>query len=176
MKAKFLIPLGLFVVLVMFLAVGLGLDPRDVPSPLVNKPAPAFKVSQLEQADLQFSPEVLKGKVWLLNVWASWCVACREEHPVLLEFSRSRMIPIVGLDYRDQRKDAMNVIRRSGNPYDLIAFDGDGRVGIDYGVYGVPESYLIDKAGMIRYKHTGPITDEALQKTIIPLIKELNKS
>lgn len=176
MKAKFLIPLGLFVVLVMFLAVGLGLDPRDVPSPLVNKPAPAFKVSQLEQADLQFSPEDLKGKVWLLNVWASWCVACREEHPVLLEFSRSRMIPIVGLDYRDQRKDAMNVIRRSGNPYDLIAFDGDGRVGIDYGVYGVPESYLIDKAGMIRYKHTGPITDEALQKTIIPLIKELNKS
>jgi cytochrome c biogenesis protein CcmG/thiol:disulfide interchange protein DsbE len=93
-----------------------------------------------------------------------------------MEFSRSRMIPIVGLDYRDQRKDAMNVIRRSGNPYDLIAFDGDGRVGIDYGVYGVPESYLIDKAGMIRYKHTGPITDEALQKTIIPLIKELNKS
>ena len=176
MKAKFLVPLGLFVVLVMFLAVGLGLDPRDVPSPLVNKPAPAFKVSQLEQADLQFSPEDLKGKVWLLNVWASWCVACREEHPVLLEFSRSRMIPIVGLDYRDQRKDAMNVIRRSGNPYDLIAFDGDGRVGIDYGVYGVPESYLIDKAGMIRYKHTGPITDEALQKTIIPLIKELNKS
>ena len=176
MKAKFLIPLGLFVVLVMFLAVGLGLDPRDVPSPLVNKPAPAFKVSQLEQADLQFSPEDLKGKVWLLYVWASWCVACREEHPVLLEFSRSRMIPIVGLDYRDQRKDAMNVIRRSGNPYDLIAFDGDGRVGIDYGVHGVPESYLIDKAGMIRYKHTGPITDEALQKTIIPLIKELNKS
>ncbi|MBK6322004.1 DsbE family thiol:disulfide interchange protein [Candidatus Aalborgicola defluviihabitans] len=176
MKAKFLVPLGLFVVLVMFLAVGLGLDPRDVPSPLVNKPAPAFKISQLEQPELQFSPEDLKGKVWLFNVWASWCVACREEHPVLMEFSRSRMIPIVGLDYRDQRKDAMNVIRRSGNPYDLIAFDGDGRVGIDYGVYGVPESYLIDKAGMIRYKHTGPITDEALQKTIIPLIKELNKS
>jgi cytochrome c biogenesis protein CcmG/thiol:disulfide interchange protein DsbE len=176
MKAKFLIPLGLFVVLVGFLAVGLGLDPREVPSPLVNKPAPPFRLTQLEQPELSFAPEELKGKVWLFNVWASWCVACRQEHPVLMQFARTKTIPVIGLDYKDQRKDALGVLRRSGNPYDLTAFDGDGRVGIDYGVYGVPESYLIDKAGVIRYKHIGPITAEDLQKKIIPLINELNKS
>jgi cytochrome c biogenesis protein CcmG/thiol:disulfide interchange protein DsbE len=103
-------------------------------------------------------------------------VACRQEHPVLMEFARTKMVPIIGLDYKDQRKDAMGVLRRSGNPYDITAFDSDGRVGIDYGVYGVPESYVIDKAGVIRYKHIGPITAEALQKTIIPLIVELKKS
>jgi cytochrome c biogenesis protein CcmG/thiol:disulfide interchange protein DsbE len=176
MKAKFLIPLALFGVLVFFLAAGLGLDPHEVPSPLVNKPAPAFKVSQLEKPELQLAAEDLKGKVWLFNVWASWCVACRQEHPVLMEFARKQLVPIVGLDYKDQRKDALGVLQRSGNPYDTIAFDGDGRVGIDYGVYGVPESYVIDKAGVIRYKHIGPITAEALEKTIIPLINELNKS
>ncbi len=176
MKAKFLVPLALFVILVGFLAVGLKLDPHEVPSPLVNKPAPAFTVPQMQQAELQFSSADLKGKVWLLNVWASWCVACREEHPVLMNFARTQMIPIVGLDYKDQRKEAMGVIKRSGNPYDLIAFDADGRVGIDYGVYGVPESYLIDKNGIIRFKQIGPITQESLDKTIIPLINQLNKS
>lgn len=176
MKAKSLIPLILFAVLVGFLAVGLRLDPHEVPSPLVNKAAPAFKVAQLEQPELQFSPEDLKGKVWLLNVWASWCVACRQEHPVLMDFARAQVAPLIGLDYKDQRKDALGVLKRSGNPYDITAFDADGRVGIDYGVYGVPESYVIDKAGVIRYKHIGPITTEALQKTIIPLINELKKS
>ncbi len=176
MKAKFLIPLALFGVLVVFLAAGLGLDPREVPSPLVNKPAPAFKVPQLEQPEMQFAAEDLKGQVWLFNVWASWCVACRQEHPVLMQFARQKLVPIVGLDYKDKRKDALGVLQRSGNPYDINAFDEDGRVGIDYGVYGVPESYLIDKAGVIRYKHIGPITAEALEKTIIPLINELKKS
>lgn len=176
MKAKFLIPLALFGVLVVFLAVGLGLDPHEVPSPLVNKPAPAFKVTQLEQPEAFFAAEDMKGKVWLFNVWASWCVACRQEHPVLMDFARKQLVPIVGLDYKDQRKDAIGVLRRSGNPYDIVAFDGDGRVGIDYGVYGVPESYVIDKAGVIRYKHIGPITAEAMERTIIPLINELKKS
>lgn len=176
MKAKFLIPLALFAVLVVFLAAGLRLDPREVPSPLVNKPAPAFKVPQLEQPELQFSAEDMKGQVWLFNVWASWCVACRQEHPVLMQFASQKLVPIIGLDYKDQRKDALGVLKRSGNPYDINAFDADGRVGIDYGVYGVPESYVIDKAGIIRYKHIGPITVEALEKTIIPLINELKKS
>lgn len=176
MKAKFLLPLAVFCVLLVFLAVGLKLDPREVPSPLVNKPAPIFQLSQLEQADLKFSPADLKGKVWLLNVWASWCVSCRQEHPVLMAFARTGMIPVIGLDYKDQRKDALAVLRRSGNPYDLTAFDSDGRVGIDYGVYGVPESYLIDKAGVIRYKHIGPISEEDMQNKIIPLINELKKS
>lgn len=176
MKAKFLIPLLAFGVLVVFLAIGLGLNPREVPSPLINKPAPAFKVPQLENPEAQFSPEELKGKVWILNVWASWCVSCREEHPVLMELARANIVPVVGLDYKDQRKDGLNLLKRSGNPYSIIAFDADGRVGIDYGVYGVPESYVIDKQGMIRYKHTGPISMEALQKTILPLVQELKKS
>lgn len=176
MKAKFLIPLALFVVLVGFLAVGLRLDPREVPSPLVNKPAPAFRLAQLEQPDLQFSPQDLQGKVWVFNVWASWCVACRQEHPVLMDLARAQIVPLIGLDYKDQRKDALGVLRRSGNPYDLTVFDADGRVGIDYGVYGVPETYVIDKAGIIRYKHIGPITAEALKTTIIPLINTLKKT
>ena len=176
MNAKTLIPLVLFAILAGFLAVGLGLDPREVPSPLVDKAAPAFKIAQLEPADAQFAPEDMKGKVWLFNVWASWCVACRQEHPVLMEFARAKVAPLVGLDYKDQRKDALGVLKRSGNPYDVIAFDADGRVGIDYGVYGVPESYVIDKAGVIRYKHIGPITMEAMEKTIIPLIQKLQKS
>lgn len=176
MNAKTLIPLALFAVLIGFLAVGLGLDPRAVPSPLLNKPAPAFRVAQLEHPEAHFSPEDMKGKVWLLNVWASWCVACRQEHPVLMDFARAKVAPLIGLDYKDQRKDALGVLKRTGNPYDITVFDADGRVGIDYGVYGVPESYVIDKAGVIRYKHTGPITAEAMRDTIIPLINELKKS
>ena len=176
MNAKTLIPLALFAVLVGFLAVGLRLDPHEVPSPLVNKPAPAFKIAQLEQPDAQFSPDDLKGKVWVLNVWASWCVACRVEHPLLVEIARSQVVPLIGLDYKDQRPDALQFLSKNGDPYNLSAFDSDGRVGIDYGVYGVPETFLIDKNGVIRHKQIGPITREALQNTILPLINELNKS
>ena len=112
----------------------------------------------------------------MLNVWASWCVACREEHPLLIEFSKTKTLPIIGLDYKDQRADAMTMLLREGNPYTLSAFDGNGRVGIDYGVYGVPETYVIDKAGVIRYKNIGPITPEILKEKIFPLIAELNQS
>jgi cytochrome c biogenesis protein CcmG/thiol:disulfide interchange protein DsbE len=176
MKAKFLIPLALFLGLVVFLAIGLNRDPHEVPSPLVNKAAPDFKVAQLEQPQLQFAPADLKGKVWVLNVWASWCVACKVEHPLLLEFAKSGVAPLIGLDYKDQRQDALQYLRQQGNPYDLIAMDKDGRVGIDYGVYGVPETYIIDKQGVIRFKQIGPVTPEALLTKMIPLIKELNKS
>lgn len=176
MKAKFLVPLVLFGVLVGFLAIGLQRDPHEVPSPLVNKSAPAFTVPQLIAADQQFSPADLKGKVWMLNVWASWCVACRVEHPLLVELSRSRVVPVIGLDYKDKRADALQFLGKNGDPYKLSAFDGDGRVGIDYGVYGVPETFVIDKNGVIRHKQIGPITREALRNTILPLINELNKS
>lgn len=176
MKAKFLIPLALFVVLVGFLAVGLNRDPREVPSPLVGKPAPAFRVAQLADPDKTFSPEDMRGQVWMLNVWASWCVSCREEHPLLVEFARAQAAPLIGLDYKDKREDGLGMLRRQGNPYDLSAFDADGRVGIDYGVYGVPETYVIDKQGVIRYKQIGPITVDALEKKILPLIAELKKS
>ena len=176
MKAKFLIPLALFGVLVGFLAVGLNRDPHEVPSPLINKAAPQFNVPQLLLADKSFSPADLKGKVWMLNVWASWCVACRVEHPLLVQLAQSQVVPLIGLDYKDKRADAMKFLGQHGNPYDLSAFDADGRVGIDYGVYGVPETFIIDKNGVIRHKQIGPITPEALEKTILPLLDELKKS
>ena len=175
MKARFLVPLALFGVLVGFLAVGLTRDPHEIPSPLVMKPAPAFKVAQLLRPDLPFSAADMKGQVWMLNVWASWCVACRVEHPLLVELGRSRAVPLIGLDYKDERAVAVKFLGRNGDPYDLSAFDGDGRVGIDYGVYGVPETFIIDKHGVIRHKQIGPITAEALEKTIMPLINELKK-
>lgn len=170
---RFLLPLGLFIVLVGFLAVGLNRDPREVPSPLVGKPAPAFAVPQLSNPTKTFSPKDMLGKVWLLNVWASWCVSCREEHPVVVTYVKSHGIAVVGLDYKDQREDGLRWLQQFGDPYLLSAFDADGRVGIDYGVYGVPETYLIDKAGTIRFKQIGPITPEVMEKKILPLMKEL---
>jgi cytochrome c biogenesis protein CcmG, thiol:disulfide interchange protein DsbE len=176
MKARFLIPLALFAVLVGFLVVGLQRDPREIPSPLVEKPAPAFNVAQLVAADKTFSPADMKGQVWMLNVWASWCVACREEHPLLVQLKGAKIVPVVGLDYKDQRPVALKFLSQNGDPYDLSAFDADGRVGIDYGVYGVPETFIIDKNGIIRHKQIGPITPEALEKKILPLIEQLKKS
>ncbi len=176
MKARYLIPLALFGVLAAFLAVGLQRDPREIPSPLVSKAAPAFQVPQVAAADKVFSPQDMKGQVWMLNVWASWCVACRVEHPLLVEISRSKVVPLIGLDYKDSRPAALKFLAQFGDPYTLSAFDADGRVGIDYGVYGVPETFVIDKQGVIRYKHIGPITTEALDKTILPLIAQLKNS
>lgn len=176
MKVKFLLPLLLFIVLAIFLAIGLNRDPQEVPSPLINKPAPAFEIPQLSEANQSFSPASMKGQVWILNVWASWCAACREEHPVLVELGKSKIAPIIGLDYKDKREDALAMLAMQGNPYLLSAFDANGRVGIDYGVYGVPETYVIDKEGMIRFKHIGPITMNILNQKIYPLIGELQKS
>jgi cytochrome c biogenesis protein CcmG, thiol:disulfide interchange protein DsbE len=176
MKAKHWIPLAIFGVLVIFLAVGLTRDPRTLPSPLVDKNAPAFDLPQLVAADQRFTPASMKGQVWVLNVWASWCVACREEHPVLMEFSRTQQVMLIGLDYKDQRPDALKFLARHGDPYKFSVTDTDGRVGIDWGVYGVPETFVIDKQGVIRYKHIGPVTQEALTKTILPLIDKLKQS
>jgi cytochrome c biogenesis protein CcmG/thiol:disulfide interchange protein DsbE len=170
---RFAIPLALFLVLAGFFAVGLTRDPRVVPSPLIDKPAPAFKLEQLHEAQAVFTPEAMKGKVWMLNVWASWCVSCRVEHPLLVDMSRRKVVPIVGLNYKDRRADGIQWLAKFGNPYTLSAFDVEGRVGIDYGVYGVPETFVIDKAGVIRYKQIGPITPEALEKTLLPLIRKL---
>jgi len=170
---RYLVPLAVFGVLVAFLGKGLFLNPREVPSPLIDKPAPLFKLPQLHDASGIFSSEDMLGKVWLLNVWASWCVACREEHPLLVEFARTRVVPIYGLDYKDDSKDAMNWLQSFGNPYVMSIVDEDGRVGIDFGVYGVPETFVIDKEGIIRYKQIGPITMEALKEKILPLVKQL---
>jgi len=171
---KYIIPLAVFVALLGFFAVGLTRDPREVPSPLIDKPAPVFKLQQLHDQGAAFTPEDMKGKVWLLNVWASWCVSCRVEHPLLVEMSRTNVVPIVGLNYKDRRDDGMQWLSKFGNPYVLSAYDVEGKVGIDYGVYGVPETFVIDKQGMIRYKQIGPVTPEALEKKILPLIRKLN--
>jgi len=173
MKAKFLIPLLLFVILVGFLAVGLTRDPQEIPSPLIGKQAPAFEVPQLADPNKTFSPESMRGQAWILNVWASWCAACRDEHPVLVELDKLQIAPIIGLDYKDKRENAMTMLSLQGNPYFLSTFDANGRVGIDYGVYGVPETYVIDKAGVIRFKHVGPITMAVLNQKILPLLSEL---
>jgi cytochrome c biogenesis protein CcmG/thiol:disulfide interchange protein DsbE len=172
---RFLIPLAIFIVLAGFLAIGLKLDPREVPSPLIGKPAPDFKLALLSDPARQLSPADLRGKVWLFNVWASWCTSCRQEHEVLLELSKRGGVPIYGMDYKDQPGDARAVLNRFGNPYVETVVDLDGRVGINYGVYGVPETYLIDRNGIIRLKFTGPLTPESLDNKILPLVKELQQ-
>lgn len=172
---RYALPLGLFLALAVLLAVGLQLNPREVPSPLINKPAPAFELPQLHAPDKTFSQKDMLGKVWMLNVWASWCVACREEHPVLVELARSRAVPIIGLNYKDKREDGIGWLARFGDPYQLSAYDINGRVGIDYGVYGVPETYVIDKAGVIRYKRIGVVTPAILKDNVLPLVAELNR-
>ena len=172
---RFLMPLGIFVALVAFLAVGLGLKPREVPSPLIGKPAPNFSLAVLHEPSKLAQPKDMLGKVWLLNVWATWCGACRDEHPVLMDLARKGIVPIYGLDYKDNSMQALALLRQMGNPYQVTAFDADGRVGIDYGVYGVPETYVIDRLGIIRYKLVGPVTQELLDSTILPLVKDLQK-
>lgn len=173
-KWQYLAPLGLFVVLLGFLGVGLNLNPREVPSPLIGKPAPAFALPRLDDPTQTISRDDLLGKVWVLNVWASWCVACREEHPVFVEYAKRSPVPLYGLNYKDQRGDAINWLQRFGNPYTASLQDLKGLVGIDYGVYGVPETFVIDKQGVIRYKHIGPVTPQVLRERIEPLLKELN--
>jgi cytochrome c biogenesis protein CcmG, thiol:disulfide interchange protein DsbE len=169
------IPFAIFVVLVAFLWVGLSRDPSVVPSPLLGKPAPAFRLAQLHKPGEWLQNDDLKGKVWLLNVWASWCVSCRVEHPLLLQLARTNLVPVYGLDYKDKPDQALAWLAQNGDPYTSSIVDADGRVGIDYGVYGVPETFLIDKAGVIRYKQIGPLTPEALNEKILPLVRELQK-
>ena len=171
---RFLLPLIVFAVLVGFLAVGLTLNPREVPSPLIDKPAPAFSLPRLDAPEQQLALQDMKGKVWLLNVWASWCVACRIEHPLLVDLAKSGTVPIYGLNYKDKREDALAWLAKHGNPYRVSLSDAQGLVGIDFGVYGVPETFVIDKNGTIRFKQIGPVTPEVLRDTILPLVKKLD--
>ena len=173
---RFALPLGIFLLLVALLAVGLTLNPREVPSPLVGKDAPAFELPQLHESGRRFSPSELRGQVWLLNVWASWCASCRDEHPLLVELSKAKIVPIVGLDYKDESAAGKRWLSENGDPYTVSVVDRDGRTGIDWGVYGVPETFVIDKTGTIRYKQIGPLTAESLEKKILPLIRELQRS
>lgn len=171
---RLLIPLALFLVLVVFLAIGLRKDPHLVPSALIDKPAPDFSLPELRDPKRIISPKDLRGKVWLLNVWASWCIGCREEHPFLLEVAKNGVVPIYGLTWKDKREDSLATLNELGDPYVLNFTDFDGRVAIDYGITGAPETYVIDKNGIIRYKEVGQLTPEIMQKTILPLVERLN--
>lgn len=174
MKARTVIPLALFLALVVFLAVGLRLNPREVPSPLIGKPAPAFTAPTLADATKTVGLADLKGRVWVLNVWASWCAPCREEHPLLVDFAKRQPgVTLIGLNYKDQRAAGSTWLQRLGDPYTVSLFDPQGRVGLDYGVYGVPETFVIDASGVVRYKHIGPLTPEAIRNDLEPLLKRL---
>jgi len=175
MNRLLLLPLALFIALVVLLLVSLRHDPHEVPSPLVNKPAPAFQLPQLQDPTKTFSAQEMRGKVWLLNVWATWCVACREEHPLLVAYAKTGAVPIYGLDYKDDRTAALQLLSEEGNPYVLNVSDTDGRVAIDYGVYGAPETYLIDRNGVIQFKQIGPINEDVWQDKILPLARRLNQ-
>jgi cytochrome c biogenesis protein CcmG/thiol:disulfide interchange protein DsbE len=170
---RFIVPLLAFAVLVFFLWRGLSLNPREVPSPLIGKPAPAFALPRLDAPETTIRRDDLLGKVWVLNVWASWCAPCREEHPLVIGFARRSGIPVYGLNYKDQPAAATRWLQQLGNPYAATLVDADGKAGIDWGVYGVPETFVIDKAGIIRLKHIGPLTEEAVREKLEPLVKEL---
>jgi len=172
---RFAIPLIAFVTIVAFLAIGLRLNPREIPSPLINKPAPSFALPTLQSSQQQITEQDMKGEVWLFNVWASWCVACLQEHPLLMDIAQTRPVKLVGLNYKDTREDAINWLNEQGNPYRLIAFDRQGNVGIDYGVYGVPETFVVDKKGVIRLKHIGPLTHEDVHETLLPLVDRIEQ-
>jgi len=172
---KFIVPLVLFVILIIFLSIGLKNDPRYIPSPLIDKPAPAFNLPRLFAPEAKFSPELLKGKVWLLNAWTSDCVGCRQEHPYLLNLASQKIVSLVGLNYRDSNHLAKSLLNKTGNPYRIVVTDNKGSVGIDYGVYAVPETFLIDRKGVIRYKYIGPLGPDEIKNTLLPLINKLKQ-
>ena len=171
----FLVPLLAFGVLALVLGVGLSRDPREVPSPLIGKPAPQFDLPAVKGRAQGLATRNLRGEVSLVNVFASWCVACREEHPVLVALARRKLVPIHGLNYKDKPDDAAAWLDRWGDPYTRTGADIDGRVGIDWGVYGVPETFVIDPQGRIAYKHIGPMTEDFVHKKLVPMIDEIRR-
>ncbi len=175
MRLRTVIPLFAFMLLAVLLAVGLRLNPREVPSPLIDKLAPGFILPTLYKQSANISPADMKGKVWLLNVWASWCGACRAEHSVLNRFVKDHQVEVVGLNYKDGSREAKQWLKKLGNPYAKVAVDREGLVGIDWGVYGVPETFVIDQQGVIRYKNIGPVKQQDIDETIMPLIVQLQQ-
>ncbi len=170
---RFALPLVIFVLMVGLLGYGLRLDPKKVPSPLIDKPAPEFSLVMLDAPTRQLSTADMAGQVWVLNVWASWCVSCRAEHEVITALANKNLVSVIGLNYKDESDDATRWLEQFGNPYTASVIDRDGRVGIDWGVYGVPETFVIGADGMIKYKHIGPVTHESLEQKILPKLKEL---
>ena len=177
---KFFIPLIAFAALIGLMLFGLNNDPKLIPSPFIGQPAPKFELPRLYKPEKTISVDEMKGKVWILNLWASWCVSCRAEHAVLSRLINKEKIPTIGLNYKDYGTedygdDAIQWLSALGNPYYAVAVDTKGMAGIDWGVVGVPETFLIDKKGIVRYKFTGPVYQKAVDETLIPLIKKLRK-
>ena len=170
---KYLTPLFLFIILAVFLAIGLKLNPKEIPSPLIGRPVPDFSLPLLHIPEKKLGNYNLKGRVWLLNVWASWCVSCRAEHPLLNQLAKQKSVTIIGLNYKDEPENAKRWLKMLGNPYNSSVMDQDGRIGIDFGVYGVPETFVVDKKGIIRHKHTGPMTKDDISESLLPMVREL---
>ena len=173
---KRFLPAIIFILLAVLLGIGLTLDPKKVPSPLIGQVTPVFELPKLKQPDVSINTEVFKGKVSLLNVWATWCVSCRAEHEVLTAIANTGKVEIYGLNYKDEREAAKRWLKVYGDPYIASGFDQDGRVGIDWGVYGTPETFLIDQQGIIRHKVIGPITTKIWQKELLPMISKLEQA
>ena len=170
---KFLVPLGLFLVLVGFLYAGLGLNPREVPSPLIDRPAPAFSLPRLDDPGKSIRREDLLGKVWVLNVWASWCAPCKEEHPLLVALARQGGVTLVGLNFKDDPRNAQEWLRKLGNPYLATLATGPGDSGAGYGVHGLPLTLVIDQAGVVRHQHLGLLTPALWQQSVLPVVQRL---
>lgn len=175
MRWRYVLPVVFVGMLIGLLAIGLTLDPREVPSPLIGQPAPSFTLADLSDPEKTVSVTDWRGQVSLVNVWASWCASCRDEHPLLVELSEREGLPIYGLNYKDQRSDALAWLDRFGNPYRASAFDDQGRAGLDWGVYGVPETFVLDRRGHIRHKHIGAITRDDIEQTLLPMIRKLQQ-
>ncbi|MDX1514549.1 MAG: DsbE family thiol:disulfide interchange protein [Gammaproteobacteria bacterium] len=172
---RYVTPLCIFLLLAALLGVGLTLNPREVPSPLIGKPVPAFRTPALKDPDRALTSDALRGKVSLLNVWATWCIPCRQEHPVLVGIAERGEVPVYGLNYKDDRRQAIAWLDELGDPYEISGFDPDGRVGIEFGVYGLPETFIIDSAGTIAYKQIGPIDEKTWKEELLPRIRKLEK-
>ncbi len=170
-----LLPLAIFVVIAIFLGIGLTMDPTLVPSPLINKSVPQFSLPPVKGRTLGLASKDLVGEVSLVNVFASWCVACREEHPLWVQIARGKIVPVHGLNYKDKPDDAANWLAELGDPYTRIGADIDGKVAIDWGVYGVPETFVINKAGQIVYKRIGAINPKIWQEKLLPMIRKLQQ-
>jgi cytochrome c biogenesis protein CcmG/thiol:disulfide interchange protein DsbE len=172
---RFTIPLIIFAVIAAFLFKGMYMNPREIPSPLIGKSVPEFSLPLLEQPETQITNKDLLGKPYLLNVWATWCVSCRAEHGALVQLARTGKVDIYGLNWKDESAKAQSWLRQLGNPYVANIFDKKGRTAIDLGVYGAPETFVVDSQGIIQYKHAGPVTPQLISETLLPIIEKLKQ-